>query len=70
MENLLTIHLEEHAGQKFYVEHVSTMPLGFWFRVHMTNGAVHNLTTAYTESMEMAKQEVIETFKEYLDKVK
>jgi hypothetical protein len=69
VSELLSSHLEEYAGHKFYVEHVSTMPLGNWFRVHLSNGVSHNLTVGYAESIEKAKQEVIKAFKEYLDGV-
>lgn len=65
MEQL--VHLEEHAGHKFYVEHVDSIPYGNWFRVHMTNGIVHNLTIGYAETVDMAKEEVIKSFKKYLD---
>lgn len=70
MSQLLSSHLEEYAGLKFYVEHVSTMPQGNWFRVHMSNGVIHNLTVGSGESIENDKQDVIKTFKEYLDGVK
>ncbi|MFC0476944.1 hypothetical protein ACFFHF_17205 [Robertmurraya beringensis] len=69
MSDLITSHLEEYAGHKFYVEHVSTSSIGNWFRVHMTNGVIHNLTIGYADSIEKAKQEVIKAFKEYLDGV-
>jgi len=65
-----SLQLEEYAGHKFYVEFVDAIRDGNWFRVHMTNGAVHNLTIGYAETIDKAKEEVIKSFKNYLDDIK
>lgn len=67
MELLGPMKLEEYAGHKFFVEYVSTVPSGNWLRVHTSNGQVHNLTIGYAESIERARQEVIDAFKKHLD---
>jgi hypothetical protein len=59
--------LEEYKGHKFFIELVGPIPNGQWFRIHMTNGAIHNLTTGYAESLEQAKQEVVRSFIEFLN---
>lgn len=59
--------LEEHNGYKFYVEHVAAITDCDWFRVHMSNGSVHNMTIGYAESIGRAKEEVIDSFKKFLD---
>lgn len=66
MEQLF--QLEEHNGHKFFVEHVDAVTDCNWFRVHMTNGSIHNMTIGYAETIEKAKEEVIAAFKHYLDK--
>lgn len=67
MEQYAPINLEEYAGYKFFVEHVSSYTTGTWFRVHMNNGVIHNWTIDHAEYKDNAQQEVIKSFKEYLD---
>ncbi|MDE3840962.1 hypothetical protein C0966_16985 (plasmid) [Bacillus methanolicus] len=67
MKQFTPIKLEEHAGHKFYVEHVASIPSGTLYRVHLTNGTVHNLTIGYATSEKDAKETVIQEFKNYLD---
>lgn len=67
MESLGPIKLEEYAGHKFFIEYVSTVPSGNWLRVYTTNGQVYNLTIGYAESIDRAREEVIEAFKKHLD---
>ncbi|MCS0824697.1 hypothetical protein NX029_12010 [Cytobacillus firmus] len=67
MHQVSSFQLEEYAGQKFFVEYVDSLPLGSWFRIHMSNGVIHNMTTGCYDSIEKARQEVIKAFKEFLD---
>jgi hypothetical protein len=66
--DLEPVQLEEYQGHKFFVELVGPIPNGQWFRIHMTNGSIHNLTTGYAESVEQAKEEVVRSFIESLNK--
>lgn len=59
--------LEEHVGYIFFVEHVNNISSCYWFRIHMKNGATHNVTISFEGSIEEAKKEVVESFKQYLD---
>jgi hypothetical protein len=60
--------LEEYKGHTFFVELVGPIPNGQWFRIHMINGAIHNVTTGYAESVEQAKEGVVRGFTESLNK--
>lgn len=62
-----SFQLEEYAGHKFYIEHVSTYSFGNLFRVHMMNGITHVITSSQVNSKEEAKQEVIDSIKQLLD---
>lgn len=65
------IELEEHKGYSFFVEYVSSLPGNEqWFRVHVSNGYIHNLTIGYSETIDEAKKKVIESFKRHLDNLK
>lgn len=60
-------HLEEYRGEKFFVEHVEMIHQYAWFRIHMTNGIVHDVTVNAIDDMEEAKLEVIQEFHKFLD---
>jgi hypothetical protein len=66
MAQLIPFQLEEHVGHKFYVEFVGSVPMGYWFRIHMVH-RTHDFTIETNESIEEAKKEVIHQFKQYLE---
>jgi hypothetical protein len=66
MAQLTLYQLEEHEGHKFYVEFVGIVPLGYWFRIHLVHGT-HNFTIESDKSIDEARKEVIQSYKQYLD---
>ncbi|QCJ45409.1 hypothetical protein FAY30_26005 (plasmid) [Bacillus sp. S3] len=57
--------LEEYAGHKFYVEFVSMLSFGYWFRIHTISGT-QNVTIEHEGTIDEAQSEVIQSFKENL----
>ncbi|RHW36081.1 hypothetical protein D1B31_18560 [Neobacillus notoginsengisoli] len=67
MELLELIKLEEYRGQKFLVEFVEPIPSGSWFKIHTSHGLVLNITIEGVDTIERARNEVIQAYKKQLD---
>lgn len=65
MHQLAAEYIEEVAGAKIYVEYVSKLSSAFLFRIHMLEGAVLTFTSN-ENTLEEAKNDVINSFKEFL----
>lgn len=66
MDLFESIKLEEYAGQKFFIEYVSPIPSGNWYRVHTSNGVIHNITIEHAD-IDKGREEVVQAYKEHLN---
>lgn len=65
--HLESYQLEEYKGHKFFVEYVGDVPYGNWFRIHMLNGVIHDITIDDAGSFDETKQKLLEKFKNNLN---
>ncbi|WP_374717782.1 hypothetical protein [Neobacillus sp.] len=56
------LSLEEVDDFKFFVEFVSIVPLGYWYRIHTINGT-RNVTIEHDGTEEEAREKVIDSIK-------